>query len=69
MPFQELLGTSGTILLSLLISYLQMLTKFQFLFSGFDALDKLGWINVVFAMTTASFIPLYGSFSDIFGVS
>ncbi|KAG2187005.1 hypothetical protein INT44_003233 [Umbelopsis vinacea] len=35
--------------------------------SGFNALDKIGWINVVFAMTTASFIPLYGSFSDIFG--
>jgi hypothetical protein len=47
----------------------QMLTRFQFLSSGFDALDKIGWINVVFAMTTASFIPLYGSFSDIFGVS
>ncbi|CAO3669432.1 unnamed protein product [Umbelopsis ramanniana] len=35
--------------------------------SVFGALDKIGWINVVFAMTTASFIPLYGSFSDIFG--
>ncbi|GAB5586620.1 hypothetical protein Unana1_01520 [Umbelopsis nana] len=35
--------------------------------SGFNALDKIGWINVVFAMTTASFIPLYGSLSDIFG--
>jgi hypothetical protein len=38
-------------------------------FSGFNALDKIGWINVVYAMTTASFIPLYGSLSDIFGVS
>ncbi|KAH8549978.1 major facilitator superfamily domain-containing protein [Umbelopsis sp. PMI_123] len=35
--------------------------------SGFNALDKIGWINVVYAMTTASFIPLYGSLSDIFG--
>lgn len=38
------------------------------LYSGFNALDKIGWINVVFAMTTAAFIPLYGTFSDIFGV-
>lgn len=72
MPYQELLGMSRIFFfffLLLLISFLQMLTKCQFLSSGFDALDKIGWINVVFAMTTASFIPLYGSFSDIFGVS
>jgi hypothetical protein len=50
-------------------SRLHMLMEFNFSFSGFNALDKIGWINVVFAMTTASFIPLYGSFSDIFGVS
>lgn len=66
MPCLELLGESKFFVDIIILLHI---SKMLLNYSGFDQLDKIGWINVVYGMTTASFIPLYGAFSNVFGVS